>query len=58
MSTSWRVKDLNGWAFDVPGAQVTLVYDADDPETIEVIEEAAEGAGVVLERIEVEEEEE
>jgi hypothetical protein len=52
MTTRWRVVDLDGWAFD--GPQVTLVYDADDLVTVEVIEEAAEGAGVILERIEPE----
>jgi hypothetical protein len=53
MTTSWRVVDLDGWAFD--GPQVTLTYDADDPATIAIIEEAAHGAGVELERIEPEE---
>ena len=47
--TRWRVLDLDGWAFD--GPQVTLTYDADDDETVSIIEAAAEGAGVLLERI-------
>lgn len=46
----WRVVDLDGWAFD--GPKLTLVYEADDEDTIAIIEEAAEGAGVLLERIE------
>jgi hypothetical protein len=49
----WRVVDLDGWAFD--GPSLTLVYDADDPETIVIIESAARGAGVALKRIEAEE---
>lgn len=53
MTTSWRVADLDGWAFD--GPQVTLTYDADDDETVSIIEQAAEDAGIVLERIEPEE---
>lgn len=50
--TYWRVVDLDGWAFD--GPQLSLIYEADDEETIAVIEEAAKGAGVELERIDPE----
>lgn len=47
--TKWRVIDLDGWAFD--GPKLTLVYDYDDEDTVAIIEQAAEDAGVELERM-------
>lgn len=52
MSVQWRVIDLDGWAFD--GPHLKLVYEGDDEDTIAIIEQAAEDAGIVLEPLDEE----
>lgn len=49
-TTTWRVVDLDGWAFDDP--KLTLTYDGDDYETVVIIEQAAEDARIILELLE------